>query len=99
MGRNNSKAHAKGLKFSAVSQGAVPNSRKGKHNQIVTDILGDVEAVSSRDAVRIPRDQLGSSVANVRSALNRASKKRNYELSTAADHDDLFVWRKNTPKK
>ncbi len=99
MRKKNSSGNAKHLNFSSVSQGDVPHSRKGKHRQIVVDILNDVETVSGGDAVKIPRDQLGSSVANVRSALNRASKKRDYELGTAADADDLYVWRKALPKQ
>ncbi len=99
MRRKNSNGDAKHLNFSSVSQGAVPHSRKGKHRQIVVDILNDVETVPAGAAVKIPRDQLGSSIANVRSALNRASKKRDYELATAADADDLYVWRKALPKQ
>jgi hypothetical protein len=86
------------LNFSSVSQSDVPHSRKGKHNQLVGSILGDVENVSSREAVRIPRGQLGSSVQKVRSALSRASKKRNVEVATAADDGYLYVWRKGVPE-
>ena len=89
--RGNEGSH---LHFSSVGQDNVPHSRKGKHNQLVSDILADVENVSSHDAVKIPREQLGSSVQRVRSALSRASKKRNFEVATAADDSSLYVWRK-----
>ncbi len=86
------------LNFSSVAQSDVPHSRKGKHNEVVAEILGDVGNVSGTDAVKIPRDKLGSSVQKVRSALSRASKKRNFEVATAADDSYLYVWRKGAPE-
>jgi hypothetical protein len=89
-----SKKNGHGMHFTSVAQSDVPRSRKGKHNQIVSDILGDVENITAGDAVKIPRDRLGSSVQKVRSALSRASKKSNFDVSTAADDSNLYVWRK-----
>ena len=88
--RNNSS----GLHFTSVSQSEVPRSRKGKHNQIVADILGDVNKVSAGQAVKVPRDGIGSSVQKIRSALSRASRKQKQEIATAADNSFLYVWRK-----
>ena len=104
MARRNGTASVKAAKkssqlhFSSVQQSDVPHSRKGKHNHIVADILGDVGNVSGTDAVKIPRDELGSSVQKVRSALSRASKKGNVEVATAADDSYLYVWRKGAPE-
>lgn len=89
-----SRANGSRLHFTSMLQSEVPRFRKGKHNQIVKEILGDVESVSGAQAIRIPRHELESSVQKVRSALSRASKQRNLDIATAADGSFLYVWRR-----
>ena len=77
-----------------MAQSDVPHSRRGKHNKVVNHILGDVEKVSSAEAVKIPRRELDSTIEKVRSALSRASRGRKLEIATAPDSAFLYVWRK-----
>jgi hypothetical protein len=43
-------------------------------------------------AFKVPLDQLGDSKANVRSALNRATRKGGRKIATATDEKFLYVW-------
>jgi len=79
--------------FETMHQVDVPQSRNGKHRQIVTAILADVEALAAGDAVKVPFNALHDTKENVRAALSRESKKRQLTIATAADAEFLYVWR------
>src|SRR3954467_2661499 len=79
--------------FASVSQMDVPHSRNGKHKQIVTQILDDLAELKAESAIRIPIKGLDDTLANVRSALNRATRKQGVKVATATDTDYLYVWR------
>jgi len=79
--------------FETMHQVDVPQSRNGKHRQIVTAVLADVEALAPGEAAKIPFKALNDTKENVRAALSRESKKRNLPIGTAADAEYLYVWR------
>jgi hypothetical protein len=81
--------------FETMHQADVPQSRNGKHRQIVTAILADVEALAAGEAAKVPFNALNDTIANVRAALSRESKKRKLTISTAADTEFLYVWRES----
>ena len=78
--------------FETMHQVDVPQSRNGKHRQIVTAILADVEALGAGEAVKVPLTALHDTKENVRAALSRESKKRKFPIATAADAEFLYVW-------
>jgi hypothetical protein len=78
--------------FRTVREIDVPHSRNGKHKRIVSMILSDLERLDTGDAVRIPLGELGDSKENVRSALNRATRKVGRDVATATDDDFLYIW-------
>jgi sirohydrochlorin ferrochelatase len=82
--------------FKTVDQVDVPHSRNGKHKKIVTIILRDLEQLKEGAAIRVPLAELGDSKENVRSAVNRATRKIKRNIATAADDDFLYIW--NTAK-
>jgi hypothetical protein len=47
-------------------------------------------------AIKVPLADLADSKENVRSALNRATRKSNRNVATATDESFLYVW--NVPK-
>ena len=61
--------------FKTVAQMDVPNSRNGKHKEIVSMILRDLDQLKPGAAIKVPLADLGDSKENVRSALNRATRK------------------------
>lgn len=79
--------------FETMHQVDVPQSRNGKHRQIVTAILADVEMLAAGEAAKVPFKALNDSKENVRAALSRESKKRKLAIATAADAEFLYVWR------
>jgi hypothetical protein len=78
--------------FETTARASVPTGRNGKHKTIVTQILTDLETLDSGQALKIPLAELPDSKVNIRSALNRATRKQQKEVSTAADDEFLYVW-------
>src|SRR5579859_1755440 len=83
---------AKKKHFSTMLQVDVPKGRNGKHKQIVTAILADLDGLKGGSALKIPLRELGDTKENVRSALSRASKKDARAIATATDAEFLYVW-------
>jgi hypothetical protein len=88
-----------GMNFKSMRQVDVPQSRKGKHKSMVTKILGDLDRVEDGRALKVPLTDLAESKANVRSALNSATRKGGRDVATASDDDFLYVWNKDKTRK
>ena len=80
------------MNFKVMLQKDVPNGRNGKHKAIVTRILSDLDQLQKGGAVKVPLAQLSESKEKVRSALNRATRKRGMNVVTATDDTFLYVW-------
>ena len=80
------------MNFKAVRQAEVPHARNGKHREIVTRILSDLDQIENGIALKVPLAQLTESKEKVRSALNRATRKRGHKVATASDDSFLYVW-------
>ena len=80
------------MNFKTMSQVDVPQGRNGKHKQIVTQILSDLDQLADGVAIRVPLAELEERKENVRSALNRAIHKGGRSVKTASDGDFLYVW-------
>jgi hypothetical protein len=89
MNRSNQKT---AMNFKTVAQLDVPQGRNGKHKQIVTQILSDLDQVPPGTALKVPLADLAEGKVNVRSALNRAIHKGRRNVATASDADFLYVW-------
>jgi len=80
------------MNFKSMAQVDVPQGRNGKHKAIVTEILSDLDQVEKGVALKVPLAQLAESKENVRSALNRATRKGGRNVATASDGTFLYVW-------
>ncbi len=80
------------MNFKGMPQTDVPQGRNGKHKQIVTRILSDLDQVQKGVALKVPLAQLAESKEKVRSALNRATRNRGRNVATASDDTFLYVW-------
>lgn len=78
--------------FNTTERSSVPTGRKGKHHSIVACILSDLEGLDQGRALRIPLAELPDTKANIRSALNRATRNQHRSVATAADDQFLYVW-------
>lgn len=90
MARGQTKSLA--MHFKTIVQTEVPQGRKGKHKQIVTTILKDLDNLKAGSAIKVPLADLADSKEKVRSALNRATRKANRKVATASDANYLYVW-------
>jgi hypothetical protein len=82
--------------FKTMQESDVPHSRNGKHKKITSMILSDLDQLPEGEAIKVPLESLDDSKENVRSALNRATRKGGLDVSTATDGEFLYVW--NTRK-
>ena len=80
------------MNFGSIRQVDVPRGRNGKHKTIITNILSDLDQIDSGIALKVPLAELNESKENVRSALNRAARKRGDRVATASDDTFLYVW-------
>jgi hypothetical protein len=80
------------MHFTGMAQADVPQGRHGKHKAIVTKILSDLDQVQKGVALKVPLAQLADTKENVRSALNRATRKMGRHVATASDDTFLYVW-------
>jgi hypothetical protein len=80
------------LNFKTMVQSDVPQGRNGKHKQIVTMILKDLDGLRADSAIKVPLAELVESKEKVRSALNRATRKAGRKVATATDAKFLYVW-------
>jgi DNA helicase TIP49 (TBP-interacting protein) len=90
MGRSQTKAVP--MHFKTMVQSDVPQGRSGKHKQIVTTILRDLDNLKAESAIKVPLAGLAESKEKVRSALNRATRKAKRRVETASDADFLYIW-------
>jgi DNA helicase TIP49 (TBP-interacting protein) len=88
----NSRAEKNPMNYKTMSQVDVPQGRNGKHKQVVTKILSDLDQLPAGIALKVPLADLAESKENVRSALNRAINKGGRNVATASDANFLYVW-------
>ncbi len=86
---------ARPLNFDSVLQTDVPLGRNGKHHATIEKIMNDLEQLEPGRALKIELSRLPDTKENVRSALNRETRKRGIALATASDEHFLYVWRSN----
>ncbi|HTW30221.1 MAG TPA: hypothetical protein VMD76_00990 [Candidatus Sulfotelmatobacter sp.] len=80
------------MNFNTLARIDVPQGRNGKHRQIVSKILSDLDQLKDGTALRIPLADLEESKEKVRAALNRATHKQDRTVATASDAKFLYVW-------
>jgi hypothetical protein len=80
------------MHFKTMAQVDVPQGRHGKHKEIVTTILRDLNRLPVGSAIKVPLSELADGKAKVRSALNRATHKNGHDVATASDSDFLYIW-------
>lgn len=87
------------MNFKTMAVPDVPQGRKGKHKEIVTEILSDLDQLREGVALKVPLVDLAESKEKVRSALNRATRKAKRNVVTASDGDFLYVWNEGAKDK
>jgi hypothetical protein len=80
------------MNFKTMAQIDVPQGRNGKHKQIVSRILSDLDQLKEGVALKVPLGELPEGKERIRAALNRATRKANRSVATATDVNYLYVW-------
>lgn len=85
-------ARKSGRHFATMAQVDVPQGRNGKHKSIVSAIIADLDKLEGGAALMIELKDLDDSKENIRSALNRVTRKQKRNVATASDEKFLYVW-------
>ena len=100
--RKDSKASDKPpeLKYREVKISGLDKTRRGKHYDLVFGILQQLRTLPPGSAMEIPLADVGGiGLANLRSAVHRASTSHALEIETLADEKNFYVWRKKVEKE
>ena len=89
------KSSSADLKYRRVEVSSLDTTRRGKHHDLTEGIVKELETLSPGAAMEIPLADVGGiGLANLRSAVHRASSTRGLEIETLADEKNFYVWRK-----
>jgi hypothetical protein len=80
-------------RFESVPQTSVPKGRDGKHKQIVQQLLEAIDGLETGSALKVALAELPDTKENIRSALSRATRQRNLDISTSSDESFLYIWK------
>lgn len=80
------------MNFKTIVQADLPQGRHGKHRDFVSLILSDLDRLKGGAALKIPLSELPDRKENIRSALNRATRKGQLKVATATDEGFLYIW-------
>jgi hypothetical protein len=86
--------------FETVEQRDLPNGRKGKHHTMLARVVDDLQQLADGHAIRMPLMEYPDfTVADLRSAIHRATAKLGLTVATSSDDEYLYVWKPadNTP--
>lgn len=84
---------AKPRKLATISQIDLPVGRKGKHHPMVVDVLEALQHLDEGRAIKVPLADYPGSVADIRSAIHRATQKLHVEVVTSSDEDFFYIWK------
>jgi len=89
-----SKSQKSVLKYDRVVVSDLRRGRRGKHHELVEGIFQDLESLPEGSAIKIPMDQIdGITLANLRSAVHRASLSRGLGTETLSDENSFYIWK------
>jgi hypothetical protein len=80
------------MHFKTTFRAEIPQGRNGKHKEIVTMIMRDLDLLKPGAALKVPISELPDTKENIRSALNRATRKAGQKVATATDDSFLYIW-------
>ena len=94
MTKDNIKNQRPALNYDRVVLANVRRNRRGKHHDLIQGIFQDLETLPVGSAIKIPLSQVdGITLANLRSAVHRASSSRSLEIETLSDEDNFYIWK------
>ena len=80
-------------KIQSILQKDVPKGREGKHKRIVSQLLDAIGKLERGEALKVPLAALPDTKANIRAALNRATRQKGLHIATSSDSIHLYIWK------
>jgi hypothetical protein len=94
MTKENTKNQKPALNYDRVALANVRRNRRGKHHDLIQGIFQDLETLPVGSAIKLPLSQLdGITLANLRSAVHRASIAKALGIETLSDDENFYVWK------
>ena len=82
------------LNYDRVALDSVRRNRRGKHHDLIQGIFQDLETLPVGSAIKLPLSEVdGITLANLRSAVHRASVARSLKVETLSDEENFYIWR------
>ncbi len=63
------------------------------HYSVLVDVLKELPKLAEGRAMKIPLADVSGSVADIRSAVHRATRKHNFEIATSSDDEFFYLWK------
>lgn len=84
------------LKYERVPVSVVKGHRSGKHHQLITGILEELETLPAGSAIKIPlAGTAGVTLTELRSAVHRATAASRLAVETSSDAENFYIWKKS----
>jgi len=81
-------------KYERVVLADLRRTRRGKHHELLGGIFQDLESLPVGSAIKIPLTEVdGTTLANLRSAVHRASTSRRLGIETLSDEENFYIWK------
>ena len=92
--KSESPAPAGKPEFEQVIVADIRKGRRGKHNDLLRRVMGDLQELPEGSAIKIPLEDVnGVSLANLRSAVHRGTLSRGIAIQTMSDEENFYVWK------
>ncbi len=83
------------LNYDRVVLANLKRNRRGKHHDLIQGIFQDLDTLPTGSAIKIPLAEAdGITLANLRSAVHRASMSKDLAIETLSDADNFYIWKK-----
>ena len=82
-------------KYATVQISSVKGRRRSKHHLLVESVMLELEELSPGMAIKVPLEgTAGVTLADLRSAIHRATTSRKLAVETASDSGNFYIWKR-----
>ena len=89
------RAEKRETKYGTVNISSVKGRRRGKHHSLVEGVILDLEVLPNGQALKVPLSETnGVTLADLRSAVHRATVARKLNVETSSDNENFYIWKR-----